>query len=131
MDYLQWAKDTFCEDKYATDVTGIEILEVSKHYAKCRLKIERRHKNVRGTIMGGAIFTLADFAFAIASNAGNAPTVTLTAQSNFLATTQRNELIAEAHCIKDGRSTCYYEVVVQDDEGKLVAKVSINGFKVG
>lgn len=130
MDYLTWAKTAFSEDKYATELTGIDILEVDKHYAKCKLDIKRCHQNVTGMVMGGAIFTLADFTFAIASNAGNDKTVTASAQINYLAPADQKELIAEAICVKDGKSICYYEVTVKDENQKLVSKVSLNGFKI-
>lgn len=130
MDYLQWAVEMFSQDRFATEATGIEIVAVDYHYAKCKLPVQPYHKNATGMVMGGAIFTLADFTFAIASNAGSDLTVTSNAQINFLAPA-KGDLVAEAHCIKDGKSTCYYEVEVKNDQGKLVAKVTANGFKVG
>ncbi|MFI3212139.1 MAG: PaaI family thioesterase [Eubacteriales bacterium] len=130
MDYLKIAKEIFAGDKFATDVTGIEILEVEKGYAKCKLDVERRHKNAVDMVMGGVVFTLGDFAFAVAANAGGLTTVTQTAQVNFLSSTRQNEIFAEAHCVKDGKATSYYEVSVKDDLDKLLARVSINGFKI-
>ncbi len=134
MDYVQWAKDTFCEDKFATELTGIEIVDVKTDYAKCKLDVTRLHRNVTGMVMGGAIFTLADFAFAIAANAenaeqGDAVTVTLSAQIQYLGAGRGDQLIAEAICVKSGRSTSCYEVTVTDDRGSLIAKVTCTGFK--
>jgi acyl-CoA thioesterase len=39
------------------------------------------------------------------------------------------KLIAEAECVKEGRSTVYYRVVVTDDLGNRIAEVGINGFR--
>lgn len=130
MDCLERAKEIFSGDKFATDVTGIEILEVGEHYAKCKLDVDRKHKNAVDMIMGGVIFTLGDFTFAVASNMGELTTITQTAQVNYLASSKGSEIFAEAHCIKDGRKTCYYEVDVKDDTDKLLAKIGINGFKI-
>ena len=57
----------FEKDRFATD-NGAVIDEVDDHYAKCSLKIEDRHRNAMGAVMGGVYFTLADFALAVASN---------------------------------------------------------------
>lgn len=130
MDDLQWARETFAQDLFATQATGIEILDAAKGYAKCQLTVKPIHKNAKHTVMGGAIFTLADFAFAIAANVGNDPTVTLSSQITFLAPATGDLLTAEARCIKDGKSTCYYEVEVRDERNKLIAKATANGFKL-
>ena len=58
---------TFMKDRFATE-NGAVIEEVDDHYAKCSLKIEDRHRNAMGAVMGGVYFTLADFALAVASN---------------------------------------------------------------
>ena len=46
---------------------NVEIEEVDDGYAKCSLEIQPHHLNAANTVMGGAIFTLADFAFAVAT----------------------------------------------------------------
>lgn len=131
MENLKWAKETFAKDKYATETTGIEILEARPQYAKCRLAIKSGHRNGMNVVMGGAVFTLADFTFAIASNTGKGAepsVVSLSAQITYLSAAKDNELTAEAICIKDGRKTCYYEINITDENSKLIAKVNINGF---
>ena len=59
--------ELFQNDRFATE-NGAVIEEVDDHYAKCSLKIENRHRNAMGAVMGGVYFTLADFALAVASN---------------------------------------------------------------
>ena len=51
----------FQNHRFATE-NGAVIEEVDDHYAKCSLKIENRHRNAMGAVMGGVYFTLADFA---------------------------------------------------------------------
>ena len=68
MGTLEEARKIFSKDLYATELSGIEIDDIGKDYAKCSMKLTEKHKNAYGGIMGGAIYTLADFAFAVASN---------------------------------------------------------------
>lgn len=93
------------------------------------MKIEPRHRNAAGIIMGGAIFTLADFAFAVASNHEKLGTVSLNANITFLRASKGDKLIATAECVRDGRTTCYYRVSVTDNTGALIAEITTSGYK--
>ena len=64
-------KEFFKNDLYATKLTGIEIVEVKENYAKCKMEITQNHRNAAGGVMGGAIFTLADFCCAVATKKSN------------------------------------------------------------
>ena len=64
-------KELFANDRFATDLVGVEILDADDGYGKCRLEIKDIHMNAGNHIMGGAIYTLADLAFAIAANYGD------------------------------------------------------------
>ncbi len=129
MDYTQKAKDFFKADIYAVETTGIEILEAKPNYAKCRLDIMPKHLNAAKTVMGGTIFTLADFTFAVAANSGGVMTQSLTVQIAYLNVVKGQTLFAEANCVKDGKSTCYFIVDVTDELGTKVASVSATGFR--
>lgn len=93
------------------------------------MTIEDHHRNAVGIVMGGAIFTLADFAFAVASNHENPGTVSLSANITFLKASKGSKLIAKAECVRDGRTTCYYRVTVTDNTGALIAEVTTSGYK--
>ena len=127
MTQLDKAKEMFSEDIYATEQTGIEIEAVSDRYAKVSLKTDKRHKNAVGNIMGGVIYTMADFAFAVATNLDGNMTVTLTSQANYLASPKGDVLYAETRLIKDGKRNCFYEVEVTDNTDRKVAVVTICG----
>ena len=58
---LEQIQKVFANDRFATD-NGAVIEQVDEGYAKCWLEIQPHHLNAAGTVMGGAIFTLADFA---------------------------------------------------------------------
>ena len=64
---LDEVRERFSHDRFAT-VNGAVIEEIAEGYAKCSMQINNDHKNALGAVMGGAIFTLADFAFAVAAN---------------------------------------------------------------
>ena len=127
MKNLDEIKQIFAEDHFATD-NGAVIECVDTGYAKCTLEITKHHQNATGNVMGGVPFMLADFAFAVAANHEQMQTVSLSSSISFLGVARGQQLIAEARCIKDGRSTCYYRVEVADELGNRVAEVTVNGF---
>ncbi len=127
---LERAREYFANDKYASEVTGIEITEVRKQYAKVELDLDERHINAMGNVMGGVYFTLCDFAFAVASNFDSDPCVTLGSHAIFMDKNRGRHLICEAHCIRDGHHACFYEVNVTDDYGTEIARVRVEGYKI-
>ncbi len=131
MGTLEEAREEFSKDLYATELSGAEIDEIGENYAKCSMKLTDKHRNAYGGIMGGAIYTLADFAFAVASNFGKEyATVSVVGQASFMSAPKGDILYAEADLIKDGRSNCFYEVKITDDTGRIAAVVSFNGAHV-
>ena len=129
MPTLEDIRACFSGDRFATEAAGVEIQTAEPGHAVCTMAIRPVHLNANSVPMGGAIFTLADFAFAIAAN-GHSTSVTVTQQVSitFLAPSHGKTLIAEARCIKAGRTTCLYAVDVTDDLGAQVAHLTINGF---
>lgn len=117
----------FKGDKFATNA-GCEILEVDEGYCKAKMTATDGHRNGYGGIMGGAIFTLADFAFAVACNAAGVKTLGLGSNISFVGNTKKDVLYATATCLKDGKSTCTYMVEVLDDEGRKIAYSQMTGF---
>jgi len=79
--------------------------------------------------MGGAIYTLADFAFAVASNGfSQRAVVSVSCSISYLAAARGETLTAEARRVKEGRSTAFYTVDVADDTGAKVAVMTVTGF---
>lgn len=120
----------FHEDRFAAQA-GVEIREAEPGRALCAMPLRPCHMNANNTPMGGAIFTLADFAYAVASN-GFTDKIIVSQQVaiTFLAPARGTELLAEAKCLKSGRTTCMYEVDVRDELGTYVAHATVNGFTV-
>jgi acyl-CoA thioesterase len=80
MTYLDKLNKRFEKDFFATKATKIKLVnaEPVDLYNEtnceatnviCEMVIEDLHRNAAGGVMGGAIFTLADYAFAICANA--------------------------------------------------------------
>ena len=124
------ARKYFIRDRYAMITTGIEIDEARDNYSRCSLKVEDKHLAVNGHVMGGAIYTIADFAFAVASNSAEQLTMTSSSTISYLGQPKDGRLIAECQCIKNGRTTCCYETTVTDGQGNLVAHVMVNGVHI-
>ncbi|MEG2000100.1 MAG: PaaI family thioesterase [Evtepia sp.] len=127
---LQTLKKKFENDLFVTEGIGAVIEDASYGFAKCRMKIEPRHCNALGIPMGGAIFTLADFAFAVAANQNGRDVVSQTSQISFLNPSRGTMLVAEAKLIRDGKHTCFYRIEITDDLEKSVAFITINGYVV-
>lgn len=130
MSDLEKAREFFGQDFYATKATGIVIEEVGDHFARCSFEITRNHQNAYGGVMGGATFTLADYTFAVSSNFNQPHTVSVTSQINYIGMAKGTKIIAESHLIKDGRTTCLYEINITDDLGNKVAFATISGMKL-
>ena len=133
MKSLEEIREFFSHDRYATATTGIEILEAQDGYAKVGLAIHEGHMNAGSRVMGAVYYTMADFAFAVASNpdAGDAPiTFTLSSQINFLTSAKGKYLTAEARAVRKDRRTSFYAAEIRDELGTLIATVSSNGFRM-
>jgi acyl-CoA thioesterase len=116
-------KDLFAES------LGIKTLELKDGYSKVTMKVEKNMLNGLGFTHGGAIFSLADYAFAQACNYGDNVAVALQVSINFLRPTVEGDvLVAEANRVSDGKTVGLYNVTVKCDE-KMVAYFSGVAFK--
>ncbi len=122
-------KDFFKDDVFAMKM-GIEILEVSEAESLCAFSIHPEHFNANGAVQGGAIFTLADFTFAVAANCESKRTVSSSANITFIRPGTGKLLFARARKISGGKRTCLYEVIVTNEEDMLIAHVNVNGFVI-
>ena len=127
MDYLEYARSTFKNDRFATNAAGIVIDRAEKNFAVCSMQVQPIHLNAAGAVMGGALFTLADFAFAVASNVGEPLTVSVSSQISYLSPAFGSKLTATAHCLKAGKTTCTFLIDVTDESGRAVASVTTTG----
>ena len=119
---IEQARAYFREDRFAVE-NGMTIDDLGENWAECSFTITPAHRNANGAVMGGAVFTLADFAAAVAANNVHRPTVAQQVSVCFLSSSRGSRLIAHARCRRDGRTTCVYNVDVTDDLGQDIAQV--------
>jgi acyl-CoA thioesterase len=110
----------FTNDAWAQEA-GIELMEVSAGRAKVRMRIAGWHKNSHGTVHGGAIFTLADTAFALASNSHGIPAAAINAHISYVKAATAGTLYAEAEEFSLNPKIGTYTVTVTDDTGEKIA----------
>ena len=126
---LEEAREFFYKDKYAVN-TGITLDEITEEEAVCSLNLTDDHRNAYGGVMGGVIFTLADFAFAVLSNQIHQLTVAQQVDIHYLSAPKGDKLIARATCRKSGRTSSIVNVDISDDTGRDVAQFIGTGFKL-
>ena len=126
---LEEARKLFKNDRFATDA-GMQVDELTDNTSTCSLILTDAHKNAYGGVMGGVIFTLADFALAVIANHIHYPSVASQISINYLSAAKGEKLTATATYRKDGRSSCVVNVDVVDDAGRDIAQFVGLGFKL-
>ena len=129
MSYFDTLKDELKSNDLFCRENGITLTEIREGYAEAVMKIDERKFNANNVVQGGAIFTLADFAFAGAANSFEGVRCSsMSSNINFLRPGTGNALSARAQVINRGKRSCLVETEVFNDSGKLVAKVTTAGF---
>jgi acyl-CoA thioesterase len=113
-------KRFFTGDRYAQH-SGIELLSASPGLAVAQMKIQPHHLNAVGSVQGGAIFTLADLAFAAASNAHGKVAVAINVSITYMKAAASGTLRAEAREVSVNPKLGSYTVNVTDEHNDLVA----------
>jgi acyl-CoA thioesterase len=108
------------KDNYAAN-TGITLLDSRPGYAKAKLELADKHLNSVRTIHGGAIFTLADFVFAVASNSHGRVAVAINASISYFKAVSSGVLVAESKEVSLGDKLSSYTIEVRDGNDDLVA----------
>lgn len=110
------AADPFCE------ALGIDLVDLSPGTATTRLEVDEDALNFHGTTHGGAIYSLADAAFAAASNSHGDTALALETNMSYLdGVDVGTTLTATAEETHLAGRTAEYEVVITDDADERVA----------
>ncbi|MGB9299916.1 MAG: hydroxyphenylacetyl-CoA thioesterase PaaI [Anaerolineae bacterium] len=108
-------------DRYG-ELLGIELLEMGPGSSLLSMVVRDDMFNFNGLAHGGAIFSLADAAFAVASNSHGVTAVALNMEISYLRTVPSGtRLLAEATEEHLGRRTALYHITVSTEDGDLVA----------
>ena len=126
---LEEAREFFKGDRFAT-TNGMTIEDLGEDRAVCSMTLTENHRNAYGGVMGGVLFTLADFAFAVLSNNIHRLTVAQQVSVNYLAAPKGEKLTARASVKKTGHSSTIINVDVTDDTGRDVLQFVGTGFKM-
>ncbi|HWQ52895.1 MAG TPA: PaaI family thioesterase [Bryobacteraceae bacterium] len=108
------------KDRFARE-NGIRIVEVRVGFARTEMTVEPRHLNGVGILQGGALFTLADLAFAAASNSHGPVAVGCQADVTYFKAVRSGTLTATAEEISRTRALSTCLIRVTDEKQELVA----------
>lgn len=127
MDITKW-KEFFLTDKFAANA-GVELLEVKPGFARAKMLVTKEHLNAGGVCQGGALFTLADLAFAAAANSHQQLTLSVSANITFLRSVKEGYVYAEAVELFNHHRIPFLEVRITDEVGELVAVMTSSGYR--
>ena len=108
-------------DRFAAH-NGITVEDADYDYGKVSLAFEDHAKNSLDMLHGGALFTLADMAFGLASNFGQ--------EDGTMISAKTGPIVAEARLANGGRHLATYEVKIYDGQGTYIACAMISGYRL-
>jgi acyl-CoA thioesterase len=117
---MKTLKQFFQGDRFVAHC-GIELVSFAPGVAVARLAVQPHHMNALGIVQGGAIFTLADYAFGMASNTHGRAAVGVNVSITYVKAVTAGMLTAEAREVSRSRTLGSYTVEVKDETGDLVA----------
>jgi len=113
-------KKYFLDDKYA-ELTGIKTVDIKEGYCEAEMEVLPKHLNAAGTIQGGALFTLADFAVAVAANTRGQIALSIQANISFIKGISKGKIYAIATEVSEAKKLGNYEVKIKDENGEIIA----------
>lgn len=122
-------KDFFKGDRFAA-LAGVELLEVGEGRARARMLVTHDHLNGDGWCQGGALFTLADLAFAAAVNSHLQLTVSTSSNITYFKSVGEGTVVfANAQEMVNHHRMPYAEVRITDEQGDLIALFTSSGYR--
>ena len=114
--------ERFRQDPFARRM-GFELVEAGPGYARVAVELTEDLFNFAGTPHGGLLFSLADYAFAVASNSHGRVALATNVSIQFMAAAEVGErLYAEAKESHLTRRAGFYDMTVTTESGRLVAR---------
>ena len=118
---METIKKFFQENDKLAQHLGIELLEVGKGTAKAKMEIKECHLNGVKTVHGGAIFSLADFVFAVASNSHGNIAMAINVSISYLKAATEGTLYAEAEEVSINPKLGSYRINIINQDNDLIA----------
>jgi len=122
--------DLFKKDNFARGC-GIEIEEVRHGFAKCSMKVTTNHLNGIGILMGGALFTLADYTFSLAANSHGIIAVTRDASISYIRKCTGGVVTAIASEVMRDDKSGNYSVEITNKDGEIIAQITGSAYFTG
>ena len=110
----------FKNDRFAR-LSGIELLDAGPGWAKAQMAVGDQHLNAADVVHGGALFTLADLAFAVASNSHGRIALSINVTISYLKAARGPLITAEAKEVSCNSKLATYTMELRDAAGDLVA----------
>lgn len=117
---MESLQEFFKRDKFA-ELCGIRLVEISPGNAKAEMIVKKEHFNGVNTVHGGAIFTLADLAFAAAANSYGQVTVAINVSITYMKAITAGKITAVAREISRNPKLSTYTIDIFDEEGDVAA----------
>jgi acyl-CoA thioesterase len=104
---------------------NLKVLELSPGYTKVSMKMRQEYLNFNGLVFGAIIMSIADYAFSLAINSLNMPSVATQFNIHLLAPAAvGEELTAEGKVLRNGKKVGISEMIVTNQSGKIIAKAT-------
>ena len=106
----------------------IQLVSIGIGEAVAKMQVSEKHLNGISIIQGGALFTLADYAFAAASNSHGRIAIATNANITFFKGVSSGILTAFAKELNSGKTLSHYSVEILDEAGTKIAYFSGTAF---
>lgn len=97
----------------------VEVVDVKKDYAEVRLALVEDSMNFRGTVHGGAYFTMADVCSGMVCRTDGRVYATQTATVEYVRAVKGGVLTGRGTVVHRGRTSCLVKVDITTEEDKL------------
>uniref|UniRef100_A0AB33J4M5 Hotdog fold thioesterase n=1 Tax=Prevotella sp. GTC17259 TaxID=3236795 RepID=A0AB33J4M5_9BACT len=125
---MEKLKGFFKQDKFAA-LVGVELLELKEGYARVRMKVTPQHLNAGGVCQGGALFTMADLAFAAAVNSHRKLTLSTSANITYIKSATEGYVYAEAKELVNHHRMPFAEVKITNEDNELLCVFTSSGYR--
>lgn len=116
------AENLALKDQFAK-LLNARVIEVKEGYARTALIVRREFLNGADLAHGGVIFSLADYAFALAANAGGGMGLGINADIHFIKSAQAGEeIFAEVKEVSRSRRLGTYHGSITNSKGEILAQ---------
>ena len=114
--------ERLAKDEPVASFLGMKLVELSPGFARVSMAMKPEYINFNGMIFGGIVSSVADQAFAYATNSVITPNVATQFNIHYIAAAgEKDELTAECRVLKSGKRVCVSEIKVINQAGKLIA----------